>query len=157
MVSEVRLVNEEGQQVGVVPTETALSLATDVDLDLVEVAPEAKPPVCRIMDYGKYKYRQKKRAREAKKKSHAGEIKELRLRPKIDDHDLQVKLRKAREFLEAGQKVVVNVFFRGREIMHKEFGVALLERFHEALEDIAKIENQPREEGRRVGFTLVKK
>jgi translation initiation factor IF-3 len=139
------------------PVEEAISLANEADLDLVEVAPDAKPPVCRIMDYGKYKYRQKKRHHDSKKKSHAGEIKELRLRPKIEDHDFNVKLKKARQFLEAGQKVVVNVFFRGREITHKEFGLALLKRVADAVEDIARVEGPPREEGRKVGFTLIRK
>lgn len=153
----MRLIDEEGEQVGVVPLDDAMERANEADLDLVEVAPDAKPPVCKIMDYGKYKYRQKKRMHESRKKSHAGEIKELRLRPKIEDHDLFVKLRKAREFLEAGQKVLFHVFFRGREMAHKEFGFALLQRVADELEDVAKIENPPREEGRRISVTMVKK
>jgi translation initiation factor IF-3 len=109
------------------------------------------------MDFGKYKYWQKKKLQESRKKSHVSEIKELRLRPKIDDHDLEVKIKKAREFIDDGHKVIINVFFKGREMAHKEFGYQLLSRIEQALADIAKSEHPPQEEGRRIGFTLIRK
>ena len=139
------------------PIEAAIEMANEADLDLVEVASDAKPPVCRIMDFGKYKYRQKKKQQESKKKSHTSELKEVRLRPRIDDHDLDVKIKKVREFIEAGNKVLINVFFRGREMAHKEFGFTLINRVSEMLEDIAKVESPARDEGRKISITLIKK
>lgn len=135
----------------------AMTLAQEAELDLVEVAPKAEPPVCRIMDYGKYKYELKKRSVEAKKKTHQVKTKELRLRPKTDEHDLMTKVEHARAFLEHRHKVVVNMLFRGREMAHIELGREMIMRFATELEEIAKVEQAPRMEGRRLSLTLAPK
>ncbi len=134
--------------------EKALTFAEEKGLDLVEVAPQARPPVCRIMDFGKYKYEQAKKSREAKKNQNIISIKEVQLGLKIEDHDFFVKVKRARTFLESKNKVKVRVKFRGREITHKDLGTALLKRFIEELEDISKVESQPRLEGRNMILIL---
>ncbi len=139
------------------PITQALRLAEDKGLDLVEVAPNANPPVCRIMDYGKYKYEQSKKEKSHKKKQAATQVKEIRLRPKIEEHDYEFKLKHARKFLEGGHKVKATVLFRGREMAHQEFGHALIKRFIQDLEDIAKVVREPTMEGRQIVVYLVKK
>jgi translation initiation factor IF-3 len=156
-IREVRLIDETGEQVGVVPTEEALSRAQTARLDLVEVSPRARPPVCKIMDYGKFKYDLRKKEQQQHRKSAAQQLKELRVRPKTGDHDLEVKLRKARQFLEEGHKVLFNVFFRGRERSHTELGRYLLERIATDLEDCSRVERMPAMDGRRMTMMLLPK
>jgi translation initiation factor IF-3 len=146
-VPEVRVIDETGEQVGVMPTEQALELARVRNLDLVEVAPKSRPPVCRIMDFGKFKYEKKKKSQRAKKRAHQVRLKEIRMGPKIDSHDLEVKIKRAREFLDEGFKVQFNMFFRGREIMYKDLGFQQLRKVRESLDDIAKVEREPKLEG----------
>ena len=147
-VREVSLIGNDGEQLGVFPTQEALNMAEEKDQDLVEVAPNSSPPVCRIMDYGKFRYQQSKRAHEAKKKQKIIHVKELKLRPNTDQHDYDFKLKNAFRFLESGDKVKVLVFFRGREIVHRENGQKLLVRVTETLEDIAVVEQEAKQEGR---------
>ena len=147
-VREVSLIGNDGEQLGVFPTQEALNMAESKDQDLVEVAPNSSPPVCRIMDYGKFKYQQSKRAHEAKKKQKIIHVKELKLRPNTDQHDYDFKLKNASRFLESGDKVKVLVFFRGSEIVHRENGQKLLVRVTETLEDIAVVEQEAKQEGR---------
>ena len=134
--------------------EDALELAGDQDLDLVEIAPQAQPPVCKIMDFGKYMYEQKKREKEAKKRQHQTQLKEVRFRPRTDTHDFLFKTKHAREFLEEGNKVRAYVQFRGRDIIYKEQGMAILHRFMAALKDVARVDQEPRMEGRRMTTIL---
>ena len=147
-VREVSLIGSDGEQLGVFPTQEALNMAEEKDQDLVEVAPNSSPPVCRIMDYGKFKYQQSKRAHEAKKKQKIIHVKEVKLRPNTDQHDYDFKLKNAFRFLESGDKVKVLGFFRGREIVHRENGQKLLVRVTETLEDIAVVEQEAKQEGR---------
>jgi len=147
-VREVSLIGNDGEQLGVFPTQEALNMAEEKDQDLVEVAPNSNPPVCRIMDYGKFKYQQSKRAHEAKKKQKIIHVKEVKLRPNTDRHDYDFKLKNAFRFLESGDKVKVLVFFRGREIVHRENGQKFLVRVTETLEDIAIVEQEAKQEGR---------
>ena len=147
-VREVSLIGNDGEQLGVFPTQEALNMAEEKDQDLVEVAPNSSPPVCRIMDYGKFKYQQSKRAHEAKKKQKIIHVKEVKLRPNTDQHDYDFKLKNAFRFLESGDKVKVLVFFRGREIVHRENGQKLLVRVTETLEEIAVVEQEAKQEGR---------
>lgn len=151
---QVRLIGEEGAQLGIVSRQEALEKARELGTDLVEVAPQADPPVCRLMSYGKYKYRQKKKT---KQKQHVSQLKELRLRPKTDVHDLQTKIRQARKFLERKDKVLVNMMFRGRERAHTEIGKEILLKFAQELADIAKIEKDVTLDGRRMGLILAPK
>jgi translation initiation factor IF-3 len=144
----VRLIDEDGSQLGITPVEEALRIAEDRGLDLVEVAPNARPPVCRIMDYGKYKYEESKKQKKAQKKQHIIQIKEIKLRPKTEEHDFQFKLRHARKFLEERNKVKFTLIFRGRELQHKDRGQRLLEKVAGEVEDIGVIENGPKLEGR---------
>jgi translation initiation factor IF-3 len=130
------------------PTTQALEMAREADLDLVEVAPTAAPPVCRMLDYGKFKYEQAKKERESRKLQHASVLREIRMRPKIDTHDLQMKARNAEKFLKSGDKVKVTVMFRGREMVHPEIGRAILERIAEQLKDVSVVERPPNMEGR---------
>jgi translation initiation factor IF-3 len=153
----VRLIDEEGQQLGIVPTFQALNIARERGLDLVEVAPNAVPPVCRIMDWGKERYEQSRKERESRRNSKAITIKEVRLKPKTDDHDLDTKTRKAREFLQEGDKVKLTVLFRGRENLHPEVGRALLDRMLDQLGPHAVIESPPRLEGRNMTAMLAPK
>jgi len=150
----VRLIDDVGNQCGVVDTEVALDMAREKGLDLVEVAPEAKPPVCKILDYGKFKYLLKKKEHQAKRKQHHVVIKEMRVRPKIDVHDLETKLKQARGFLQDGDKLQVNMLFRGREIGFKELGLAVMNRIKENLSDVGKVEREPRQEGNRMIMIL---
>ncbi|MCK6479897.1 MAG: translation initiation factor IF-3 [Planctomycetaceae bacterium] len=156
-IREVRLIDKDGRQVGVVPTDRAMAMAREAGLDLVEVAPDSRPPVAKIMDYGKFKYERKKQIQESRKKSHAVQIKEVRLRPKTGQHDFDVKLGRARGFLEDGDKVQVNMMFRGRELAHLDIGRGVVERFSRALEDIARMERPPIFEGRRMTCLLTRK
>lgn len=155
----VRLIDEEDNQVGVVRKEDALARAREVGLDLVEVAPTSDPPVCRIMDYGKWLYMQKRRMRDSHKKTlhHVATLKEIRLRPETDTHDLEIKVKHAREFLEKGHKVQFTVFFRGRQMLHKEQGYEVLNRVTEVMEDVAKVERSSVMTGRRMTLLLVPK
>ncbi len=147
---EVRLVGEKGEQLGVMPIEQARETARRQDLDLVEVAATAVPPVCRLLDYGKYKYEQAKKEREAKRGQKASLLKEVRLRPKIGDHDFEAKARSAKKLLEEGNKVKVSVFFRGREITHPDLGLRLQQRMIETLKEVSSPEKQPLMEGKRM-------
>ncbi|HDH57810.1 MAG TPA: translation initiation factor IF-3 [Bacteroidetes bacterium] len=147
-ITPVRLIDEDGTQVGIVDIREARELAQERELDLVEIAPTAKPPVCRIMDFGKYRYEMAKRERGAKKQA-SSQMKGIRLSPKISDHDFNFKAEAARKFLQQGHKVKVSVIFRGRLITHKEFGEEVINRFAEALEDVAKVESSPKMEGHR--------
>jgi translation initiation factor IF-3 len=144
----VRIVDEDGQQVGVMPIEEALQRAEDAGLDLIEVAASASPPVCRIAALGKFRFEQDKRARDAKKHQHVSEVKEVRLRPRTDEHDLQVRVRAARRFLEEGHKVKVEVRFRGREASHPEVAREQIASIAEGVADIAMVERAPSLEGR---------
>lgn len=148
------MVDADGEQVGIMPTEEALALAQEQGLDLVEVAPAARPPVCRIMDFGKYKYQQQKKQQEARKKQTVVQIKEIKVRPKTDDHDFNTKVKHIRKFIENGDRCKVTVFFRGREIVHKDRGLMILERVMEVMDDIAKVEQQPTSEGRTMSMLL---
>lgn len=156
-VREVRLIDAEGRQVGVVPTRDALQMAKEAGLDLIEVSPTAMPPVCRIMDYGKFKYDQAKREKDAHKKSKTTEMSLIRLRPNIDDHDFQVKLRNALRLLEDGDKVRIFVVFRSREFTHPEFGRKLLQRFVDETTDMAQVEKPIGMEGRQMSLILAPK
>lgn len=151
---QVRLINEKGENVGVVAVKDALVLATEANLDLVEVAPEAAPPVCRIMDYGKHKYRLKKKQHQSHVKQHHTQLKALRLSPMIEEHDIQVKLRRAREFIARGDRVMFNMMFRGRQLMRTDAGYELLNRIARELQDVTKVEVTPRMEGKRL-WTVV--
>jgi len=154
---QVRLIIENGENIGVVDLTDALTMAAEANLDLVEVAPDASPPVCRVMDYGKQKYRHKKRQHQGRSKQHQAQLKSLRLGPAIEEHDIQVKLRRARTFLERGDRVTFNMMFRGRQMLHREKGHEVLNRIAEELEDIAKVELPPKSEGRRIWMVLAPK
>ena len=156
-VREVSVIDDDGESLGTLPTEEALSLAQDRDMDLVEVAPNANPPVCRIMDYGKHKYKASKKAHEAKKKQKIIHLKEVKFRPNTDQHDFDFKLRNVHRFLENGDKAKVVIFFKGREIVHREFGMRVLQRVAEATEEDAIIEQQAKQEGRTLVMILAPK
>lgn len=145
---EVLVIGPEGEQLGVLSKQDALAAAAEAGLDLVEVAPNATPPVCRIMDFGKFKYQQSKKAQLAKKKQKVIQVKELKVRPKTDDHDLETKAKHARRFLEEGNKIKVTVRFRGREIVHPDRGERVLKKLMELLEGFATVESPPKMEGR---------
>ena len=147
-VDEVRLVGPDGDQLGIVPIDNALQKAEDLDFDLVEVAPSASPPVCRIMDYGKFKYQQSKKAHISKKKQTVVHIKEVKMSPKTEEHDIKYKVKNIRRFLEGGDKAKVTMVFKGREITHANIGKEILERVAEQIEDIGTIEQKPRLEGK---------
>jgi translation initiation factor IF-3 len=151
------LIGPGGEQVGIVPTNEALARAEEAELDLVEVAPTSRPPVCRIMDYGKYKYEQSKKEKTAKKRQHSFQLKEMRYRPKIDQHDFDFKTRHVRGFLESGSKVKAFVMFRGREMAYTEQGKKLLERVAEELSDVATVESEARLDGRHMAMVLAPK
>lgn len=153
-VREVRLIDEKGEQVGVVPTAEALKLAEKAGLDLVEVSPNARPPVCRILDFGRFKYEQKKKERGSGKKSPGSQLKELRVRPAIDRHDLEYRLDKGREFLQKGHKVQVVCIFRGRQMAHPEHGYNVMNTVAEELKELARVESPPRLMGRRMTMLL---
>ncbi|HJW85248.1 MAG TPA: translation initiation factor IF-3 [Candidatus Brocadiaceae bacterium] len=152
--STVRLIDENGVQIGVITKEDAIARAKAVSLDLVEVAPDAVPPVCRIINYGKFKYKQKKKLHQ---RQHVVQLKELRLRPKTGEHDIQTKIRQARKFLENKDRVIVNMLFKGRERAHSELGENILKQIAAALEDIAKVEKDRVMEDRKMGMILAPK
>jgi translation initiation factor IF-3 len=151
---EVRVVGPEGDQLGVLPIDQALARAQELGMDLVEVSPMAKPPVCKIMDYGKFKYLEKKKQNEAKKKQVVVQLKEVKLRPRTEEHDYEVKIKKVREFLAEANKARITVMFRGREMSHKELGQKVLQKVIEELRDVAVIESAPRVEGRQMFMIL---
>ena len=156
-VKEVSVIGDDGESLGTIPTEEAISMAEDRSLDLVEVAPNANPPVCRIMDYGKHKYKASKKAHEAKKNQKVVHVKEVKFRPNTDQHDFDFKLKHVQRFLENGDKAKVVIFFKGREIIHREFGQRVLERVAEKTEDIAIIEQSAKQEGRTLVMILAPK
>jgi translation initiation factor IF-3 len=149
-VPKIRLIDADGEMIGVVTVKEGMELARAAGLDLVEVSPNAEPPVCKILDYGKYKYTLQKRANEARKKQKIIQIKEVKLRPTIDDHDLEVKLKAVEKFLAAGDKVKMTLRFRGREMAHQELGLKLLNEVKERLSEHVRVEHEPRLEGRQM-------
>ncbi|OYD08608.1 translation initiation factor IF-3 [Paludifilum halophilum] len=151
---EVRLIDSQGNQVGIKPLREALRLSREADLDLVNVAPQAKPPVCRIMDYGKYRYEQSKREKEARKKQKTIQIKEIRFSPSIEEHDVNTKLRNVKKFLKKGDKVKLTIRFRGREITHQDLGRKILDRMAREVKDLGDVERQPKLEGRHMIMIL---
>jgi translation initiation factor IF-3 len=153
----MRVIDPEGKQIGVLIKSRALELAAEHNLDLVEIVPNAAPPVCRIMDFGKYKYQLSKKEKLSKKKQHIIHVKEIRFRPTIDEHDVETKLKQARKFLEAGDHVRVRIMFRGRQIVHPELGQAVLDRVQKDLTDIAKMEKDAVTEDRSIVVTFIKK
>jgi len=148
------LIAEDGEQLGVMPTQAALDIAYEKDLDLVKISPGAKPPVCKVMDYGKYKFEQSKREKEAKRNQHVVEIKEIRMSPVIDTNDFNVKLRNGHKFLKEGDRLKVTVRFRGRQMAHTEIGRGVLERYAAACEEIAVLDKNPKLEGRNMSMFL---
>ncbi len=153
-VREVRLIGSDGEQLGIVPTLEALKMAREKELDLVEVAPQAKPPVCKLLDYGKYKFEQEKNARESRKKQKLLKLKEVRMQPKIETHDLEFKTKHIQDFLEQGSKVKVTIRFRGRELAHTELGKVVLDRILEMLETPYSVDRKPAMEGRFMSMIL---
>ena len=153
----MRCINPDGEQLGVIDTFDAIRKAEDFGLDLVEVQPNADPPVCKILDYGKFKYEAQKRANEARKKQKIIEVKEIKIRPNIDEHDYQVKMRNVQKFLNAGDKVKVTLRFRGREMAHQELGANVLTRVREETDEFAKVEAMPKMEGRQMIMVLAPK
>ncbi|MDP5241297.1 translation initiation factor IF-3 [Uliginosibacterium sp. 31-16] len=156
-VPEVRLAGEDGEQLGIVPTLQALAMAEEAGVDLVEIAPQAKPPVCRLMDYGKFKYQEQKRAHEAKLKQKQIQVKEVKLRPGTDENDYQIKMRNMTRFLEEGDKVKVTLRYRGREMAHQEFGIRQLERIKADLGELIVVEQFPKLEGRQLIMVVAPK
>lgn len=154
---EVRLISPEGTQIGIVPLKKALQMAEEAGLDLVEVGPNANPPVCKIMDYGKFRYEKEKKAKLSRKKQKVSELKELNMRPKIDEHDYQVKLRSALRFLQEGNRVKVIVRFRGREVAFQDRGRELLQRMIEDVKDVGRVEQDIKSEGSSLVVTLAPK
>ncbi|MEC8515451.1 MAG: translation initiation factor IF-3 [Pseudomonadota bacterium] len=153
-VPKVRCIDPDGNQLGIIDTRDAIEKAGDFGLDLVEVQPNAEPPVCKILDYGKFKYEAQKRANEARKKQKTIEVKEIKFRPNIDEHDYQVKMRNVSKFLAAGDKVKVTLRFRGREMAHQELGAKVLARVREETEEVAKVEAMPKLEGRQMVMVI---
>jgi len=151
---EIQLIDATGENVGVVEIEDALARANEAGLDLVEISPNTNPPVCKILDYGKYKYQAQKKAAEARKKQRTVEIKEIKMRPNIDTHDYDVKMRSMNRFFEEGDKVKVTLRFRGREMAHQELGIQLLNKVKDDTTEIAKVESEPRLEGRQMVMVL---
>ncbi len=151
---KVRLIDANGDNVGVVDTDDALKRALDVGLDLVEISPHADPPVCKILDFGKFKYEAQKRKSEARKKQKVIDVKEIKMRPNIDQHDYDVKMRSIERFISDGDKVKVTMRFRGREMVHQDIGLRVLERVRDQLEEVAKIEQFPRLEGRQMTMVM---
>ena len=151
---EVRVIDPDGKQLGIMPLDDALNMAMDMDLDLVEVAPKSDPPVCRIMDYGKFKYQESKKSQESRKKQTVIHLKEIKLRPKTDDHDFQFKVRHMERFLKEGNKVKVSMIFRGREIMHPDIGEKLLRRVIDQTKECGLVEQAPKREGRAMNMVL---
>lgn len=154
---QVQLIDETGQNVGVVNRDDAITRAETAGLDLVEIVPTAEPPVCKILDYGKFKYQAQKKAAEARKHQKSFDVKEIKMRPNIDEHDYEVKMRNMKRFFEEGDKVKVTLRFRGREMAHQEIGLGLLQRVKAEIEPIAKVESEPRFEGKQVVMMLAPK
>lgn len=152
--AEVRVLDEEGEMRGVMSVADAILLAEEVGLDLVEMSPNAEPPVCKILDYSKYKFQQQKKANEARKKQKTVDVKEVKIRPGIERHDYDVKMRNARRFLEAGNKVKVTMRFRGREMAHQELGMEMMKRVEADLTELAQVEQYPKMEGRQMTMVL---
>ena len=150
----MRVVGSNGEMIGVLPTREAIQMAYDAGLDLVEIAAAADPPVCKILDLGKYKYEIQKKKNEARKKQKVIEVKEIKMRPGIDEHDYQVKMRSMRRFLEEGDKVKVTIRFRGRELVHQDLGLKVLDRVREELDGLGKVEQVPRIEGRQMVMVI---
>ena len=148
--AQVRLVDADGEMIGVVPTEEALDRAADAGLDLVEVSPNADPPVCKILDFGKLKYENQKKKAEARKKQKTIDVKEIKMRPGIEEHDYQVKMRSMRRFIDDGDKVKVTLRFRGREMAHQDLGAKVLDRVRDDMDELAKVEQFPQMEGRQM-------
>ena len=153
----VRCIDPDGEQLGILSIDEAMNKAEELGLDLVELQPNADPPVCKILDYGKHKYQAQKRANEARKKQKIIEVKEIKLRPNIDQHDYQVKMKAVRKFIDGGDKVKITLRFRGREMAHIELGTDLLSRVREDIDDFAKIESMPKMEGRQMTMILAPK
>ena len=153
----VRCIDPDGEQLGILSIDEAMNKAEELGLDLVELQPNADPPVCKILDYGKHKYQAQKRANEARKKQKIIEVKEIKLRPNIDQHDYQVKMKAVRKFIDGGDKVKITLRFRGREMAHVELGTDLLTRVQEDIDDFAKIESMPKMEGRQMTMILAPK
>ena len=153
----IRLVDADGEMVGVVSAAEGLEMAAEVGLDLVEISPNADPPVCKILDYGKYKYIEQKKRNEARKKQKVIEVKELKMRPGIEEHDYQVKMRSMMRFLGDGDKVKVTIRFRGREMAHQNLGVRVLERIQQDVDEVAKVEQFPKSEGRMMTMVIAPK
>lgn len=156
-IREVQLIDEAGENRGITPTRDALQMAVEAGLDLVEVAPNAVPPVCKIMDYGKFKFEQQKKAAEARRNQKIVEIKEIKLRPAIDDHDYEVKMKAIKRFFEEGDKVKITLRFRGREMAHQDIGLKVLQRVKEEIAPIGKVEHEPKLEGRQMIMVIAPK
>jgi len=156
-VPQVRVIDARGENHGVISLEDALEIADGAGLDLVEVSPQVSPPVCKVLDYGKYKYEQQKKANEARKKQKTIDVKEIKMRPSIDEHDYQVKMKNVRKFLNHGDKVKMTIRFRGREMAHQDLGLRVLTRVREELEEIIKIEQMPKTEGRMMVMVITPK
>lgn len=155
--SQVQLIDDTGDNRGIVSIEDALALAAEAGLDLVEISPNQDPPVCKILDFGRYKYQAQKKAAEARKKQKTVDVKEIKMRPNIDTHDYEVKMRNARRFLDDGDKVKLTIRFRGRELAHQDRGLMVLERIREDLDDRAKVEQTPKMEGRMMTMVVAPK
>ena len=153
-ITPIRLIDETGAQVGITPTADAMGRARELGIDLVEISPNERPPVCKLMDYGKYKYDQKKKKRQQQKHNHETQLKEIRLRPKTDTHDRDVKLKRAKTFLEKGDKVQFTMMFRGRENAHREIGLKIFKEICNDFEELAKVEQAPKVLGRRMTIVL---
>ena len=153
----VRVVNADGEMVGVISKEEGIEIAFEAGLDLVEESPNADPPVCKVLDYGKYKYEAQKKANEARKKQKVIDVKEIKMRPGIDEHDYQVKMRSVRRFLDEGDKVKMTIRFRGREMAHQELGMKVLDRVREDVDELAKVEQFPKSEGRLMTMVIAPK
>lgn len=153
-IRDIRVVDNDGNQLGIMLTREAMKIAEERQLDLVEIAPQAKPPVCRIMDFGKYKYELSKKEKEARKKQRVIDIKEVKMRPNIEDHDFDVKVKNAARFLKEGDKVKASIIFRGREIVHTQLGKVLLVRLAEVLTELCNVERQPKLEGKNMIMIL---
>jgi len=156
-VPKVRVIDAEGENHGVISLEDALEIAEEAGLDLVEVSPQVDPPVCKVLDYGKYKYEQQKKANEARKKQKTIDVKEIKMRPGIDEHDYQVKMKNVRKFIENGDKVKMTIRFRGREMAHQELGLKVLTRVREEMDEMIKIEQMPKTEGRLMVMVIAPK
>ena len=153
----MRLINDKGDQIGIITTQEALAMAKEAQMDLVEVDPASEPPVCRVMDFGRFKYKQRKKLQQSRSKTHPRQLKEIRLHPKTEEHDLAYRIEHARGFLKDGHRVQVNLIFKGRELAHIDLGRQLLLRFVEALAEVSKVDRPPKLEGRKMGILLVPK